>query len=150
MVIIIGVTCDGLFSYLISFFSNLDMPSLMSKSEALYNSSVNVIGIQMWPLFYHGLAATIIAAIGETLIFSFIYKRINNFFISTISSICIILVIHNLIIDYPSLRHEPDAWPLIIDNWIMTMIFMILYSSMVVGVMKVRKYVLKSNLRVTK
>lgn len=143
MVIAVGIICDGLFSYLISYFASLDMPAIMSKSELLYNNSVNAIGIQLWPLFYHGLVATIIAAISEALIFSFLYKKINNFFISTILSICIILVIHNLITDYSSLRHEPDAWRIIIDNWIINMSFMILYSFLVVIVMRVRKHILK-------
>lgn len=146
IVIAVGITCDGIFSYLISYFSKLDLPSVMSQSETIYNNSVSVIGLQMWPLFYHGLLASIIAAMSEALIFSFLYKRINNFFVSTISSICIILVIHNLITDYPSLRHEPDAWKIIIDNWIMNMSFMILYSFIVVIVMKTRKHYLKLKL----
>lgn len=150
IVVAVGIICDGLFSFLISYFSNMDMPLVMSKSELLYNNSVNVIGTQMWPLFYDGLVATIIAATSEALIFSFLYKKMNNFFISTISSICIILVMHNLITDYPALRHEPDAWRIIIDNWIMNMSFMVLYSLLVVIIMKMRKYILKTRLGVAK
>ena len=146
VIIVVGIACDGLFSYLISYFSSLGLPKLMSETEALNNSSVNIIGLQMWPLFYHGLVATIIAAVSETLIFSFIYKKINSFFISTNLSICIILVMHNLITDYSSLRHELDAWRIIIDNWLVNMSFVLFYTFIVVGVIKIRKYILKTNL----
>lgn len=140
LIIIFGIICDGVFSYLVSYFSNHPLPSVISPHELLNTNAVNVIGLQMWPLFYHGVMASAIAAIGEAIIFSFFYKKINNFFISTITSIMIILVIHNLITDYPTLRAEPDVWQIIVDNWIMNTFFMIMYTLIVVMFMEFRKF----------
>lgn len=139
LIIIFGIICDGIFSYGISYFAKLEIPAIMSKTELLNTTSINIIAVQMWPLFYHGVIASAAAAIGEALIFSFIYKKLNNFFISTIASIIITLVIHNLITDYPILRDEPDAWHIIINNLLMNTSFMMVYTLIIVIFMRIHE-----------
>lgn len=139
IIITFGIICDGLFSYGVNYFASLGLPTVMSKTELANSLAVNVVGIQMWPLYYHGVIATSVAALSEALIFSFVYKKIKSFFISTISSITIILVIHNLITDYPMLKHEPDVWHIIINNWLMNISFMTIYTLIIILGIKIRK-----------
>ena len=139
IIITFGLICDGLFSYGVNYLANLNLPAVMSKIELADTMAVNIVGVQMWPLYYHGVIASAIASLSEAFIFSFVYKKLQNFFVSTISSITIILVIHNLITDYPVLSHEPDVWQIIINNWFMNISFMTIYTLLIILVMKIHK-----------
>lgn len=135
-IIIFGIICDGLFSYGANYFANLDMPTIISKTELDNTMSVNLIGSKIWPLYYHGILATIIASLVEAIVFSFIYNKLFNFFTSTIISISIILVIHNLITDYFTLKHEPDVWQIIINNWVVNITILFTYGIIILGIIK--------------
>ena len=128
---IFGIMCDGFFSGVISKISTLSIPVTMSTPELLNTNSVNAFGSRMWSLFYHGAAAATIAAIIEILLFVFIFKKSRNFIISTVTSVAITLIFHNIINDYQMLKHEPDVWRIIIDNWIMNVIIIFIYACII-------------------
>ncbi|WP_367607661.1 VUT family protein [Legionella sp. W05-934-2] len=130
-IILCGIACDGLFSSTFYLLSSIDIPSVMSSSELIKTQSFNLLGAEMWRLFYHGLAAATVASIGEVLLFSLLYKKIKSFFASTALSVIFTLSCHNLITDYPMLKHEPDAWNLIIHNLTINISIMVLYAAIV-------------------
>lgn len=138
-IILFGITCDGLFSYIFHHLSTVDIPSVMSATELLKTNSFNVLGADIWKLFSHGLIAATVASIGEVLLFALIYQKVNNFFISTTLSVIITLLCHNLITDYPMLKHEPDAWNLIAHNLLINISIMIIYASIISLFLKLEK-----------
>jgi hypothetical protein len=139
LIAIFGIICDGIFSFTVSHISGLPLPSMMSKTELLSTTSVNTLGLQMWPLYYQGLIAATIAAIAEILIFSTIFKRLDNFVIATVASVVITLVFHNVINDYQMLKHEPDVWRLIINNWMVNITILFVYAVIIAGVRRTIK-----------
>ncbi|MCC2625258.1 MAG: hypothetical protein K0R14_1131 [Burkholderiales bacterium] len=140
-----GIICDGIFSFTVSHISGLPLPSTMSKTELLSTTSVNTLGLQMWPLYYQGVIAATIAAIAEILIFSTIFKRLDNFVIATVTSVVITLVFHNLINDYQMLKNEPDVWRLIINNWMVNITILFVYAVIIAGVRRTIKIWQSSN-----
>lgn len=128
--IIVGTTCDGLFSWATNSVTTLSLPN-MSHDQLLNSLAINQIGPQVWKLYYHGLVAAITAAIAEVIIFSFIFQKIKNFFISTIISVVITLLAHNTITDYPMLRSDPDAWRVIFNGLSINITIMALYAAVV-------------------
>lgn len=139
LIAIFGIICDGIFSFAVSHISGLPLPSTMSKTELLSTTSVNTLGLQMWPLYYQGLIAATIAAIAEILIFSTIFKRLDNFVIATVTSVMITLVFHNVINDYQMLKHEPDVWRLIINNWMVNITILFIYAVIIAGIRRTIK-----------
>jgi hypothetical protein len=137
LIIIIGILCDGLFSWTITHISQLDIPTVMSPNELTNTLAVNTIGSQMWTLYYHGVFAALAAAIAEILIFAALLKKWRNFFVSTTVSVVITLVAHNLINDYAMLKSEPDALQLIFHNLATNISIMIIYAAIVNLIMSV-------------
>jgi len=134
-----GIFCDGFFSFCVSHVSYLVIPSVMSATELLNTNSVDLIGKPMWQLYYQGVMAATFAAVFEILMFSLLFKRIKNFIVATVLSVVMTLVIHNLINDYQMLKHEPDVWKIIIDNWIVNVTILFVYAVIISGVMQTLK-----------
>ena len=130
IVAIIGIVCDGLFSFSTFFVTNLAMPVITGAQQA-NTFYINQLGPHVWELYYHGLAAATTAAIAEIVIFSFILKRSGNFFISTISSVIITLLAHNTVTDYPMLKSDPDAWKIIFNGLGMNISIMAIYAAII-------------------
>lgn len=128
--IIVGVLCDGFFSWSTNAVTKLDLPS-MSHDQLLNSLAINQVGPHVWKLYYHGVIAAITAAIAEVIIFSLIFRKLKNFFISTIVSVIITLLVHNTITDYPMLRSDPDAWKIIFNGISMNITIMTLYAAIV-------------------
>ena len=82
-VILFGILCDGVFSYSTSYVASLDIPSISSVNQITILNAVNHVSYQMWLLYYSGVFAAMIAAIGEVILFSFLFKKVNSFFVST-------------------------------------------------------------------
>jgi ribose/xylose/arabinose/galactoside ABC-type transport system permease subunit len=90
--------------------------------------------------------AAITAAILEVVIFSFIFRKSSNFFISTISSVVIILFAHNIITDYPLLKADPNAWKIIFNGLSMNISVMVIYAAIITAILTiVKKYNLNNN-----
>lgn len=128
-----GILCDGTFSYVTNLVTHFPIPHQMSVTELLNTQSINNIGGQMWKLYYYGAAASVVAAIAEILIFSALFNKSKNFLISTVTSVVITLVVHNLITDYQILYNEPDVWRLIIDNWMVNFSILFTYGVIIYG-----------------
>ncbi|MEN9390781.1 MAG: hypothetical protein RL017_78 [Pseudomonadota bacterium] len=144
LVIIIGVICDGLFSGLTYLITTLHMPQINSALQQINTNAINQLGPEFWQLYYHGVIAAITAAIIEVIIFSFIFKKSNNFFISTISSVIIILFAHNTITDYPLLKSDPHAWRIILNGLGMNISVMAIYAAIITIILGIlKKYNLK-------
>ena len=137
-IILFGTICDGLFSGVHYFVSTIDVPIIMSNTELIKTATINTLGSNMWSLFSHGLIASMVAAIAELLIFAYLYKKVNSFFISTVTSVIVTLVTHNVITDYPMLKHEPDFWLLIMHNLVINISIMIIYATIVSGFLMIR------------
>ena len=131
LIAVFGVICDGIFSGVISRISTLPIPVTMSNSGLLNTNAVNAIGLRMWPLFYHGAVAATIAAVAEILLFVLVFKKSKNFIVSTVASVAITLIFHNIINDYQMLKHEPDVWRIIIDNWVMNVTIVFIYACII-------------------
>lgn len=100
-----GIFCDGFFSFCVSHISYLAISSVMSATELINTNAVDLVGRPMWQLYYQGLIAATFAAIFEILMFSILFKKYKNFIVSTVISVIITLIIHNLINDYHMLKH---------------------------------------------
>lgn len=131
IIILCGVICDGIFSYLVSNFSTWAIPHNMSAHELANTLAINQIGPQMWQLFYRGALASFLSTSIEVLIFAFLFTKSNNFFISTIFGVSITLLTHNLVTDYPMLKKEPDVWEIIFHNLSINICIVIIYASIV-------------------
>lgn len=138
-IIIMGIVCDGLFSFCIRYITTLSMPNIMSNAQMINTNAINVIGAQVWGLYLHGLIATIVANIFEVLIFAFIFKKINNFFISTIISVAITLTFHNTITDYPILINQnKDAIKIILNGLFINISILTIYAGLISSLLWVR------------
>ncbi len=146
-VIFTGIVCSGVFSFAWHFISTVNIPKVMTSTELVKANAINIIGIDMWKLFCHGLLASTIASIAELLIFSALYTKIKNFFISTIISIIVTLTFHNTIIDYQMLKNEPDVWLLIIHSLSINITIMIIYALTVSIFLKIKSKLLITRLR---
>lgn len=62
-------------------------------------------------------------------IFAGIFKRIKNFFISTICSVFLILFVHNTITDYPMMQNQSDAWSIIFHGLLVNMTILAVYAA---------------------
>lgn len=134
IIALFGIFCDGIFSFTTSYISASAIPPVMSPTELANATAVNIFGINMWAFYYHGVIAAIVAAIAEILIFATLFKRMKNFLVSTLTSVIVTLVVHNLINDYQMLKHEPDVWSLIINNWLVNITVIFVYTLIVTGI----------------
>lgn len=130
-IIIIGAVCDGIFSFAVDSITSLRIPNNISGLQALNTQYINHLGPQVWSLYYHGVIASVVTAIVEVFIFSFVLKKSKNFFIATITGVIITLLIHNTITDYPLLRLDPDAWKIIFNGIFVNVSIMVIYASIV-------------------
>lgn len=138
-IIIIGVVCDGLFSGMTNLVTTLQMPHINSLIQQANTNAVNQLGSQFWQLYYHGVIAALTAAILEVLIFSFIFRKSRNFFISTIASVIIVLLAHNTIADYPLLKSDPNALTIIFNGIGMNVSVMAIYAALISVVLLIVK-----------
>ena len=145
LAVIFGVICDGIFSGVCYFFSTINVPIGVNEKDLMSTIAFNALGHGMWRLWYHGLIATIIAKIAELFIFSYLYRKINSFFISTVTSVVITLVAHNLINDYYMLRNEQYHWSIIFTNLTLNIVTMVIYACIVSMVLKLRIHKLSYN-----
>lgn len=125
-IIIVGIVCDGFFSYSIYYASLLQLPHFMTASELKNASYVNYMGHPIWKLYYSGVIGTIITSVVEVLIFNKLYKKMQNFFTSTILSIIVVIVVHNPIAALP-IWNEPDYWRVVTNGLIVDISFLIAY-----------------------
>lgn len=139
IIIVAGIICDGIFSFVVSRISNFALPSNLSGQALANTLAINQVGGQMWLLFIHGCIAALVVAIIEIIIFAALLKRLNNFFISTLISVVVTLVSHNLITDYPMLRQQSDAWGLIFHSLSINITIMFIYTTIVSLVLKIFK-----------
>lgn len=139
-VIIFGLICDCIFSISIYQIANFSIPQNMTSSELLLTQAANMIGIKMWQLFYQGLIASFIAAILEVIIFTKLYKFLKSFILSTITSVFITLLCHNIINDYNMLSQEDDVWTLIIDNLAINISIVVIYVLLMSALMKMKPW----------
>ena len=146
-IVLTGILCDGMFSCAWHFVSTIDVPQVMTTTELIKTTAINIIGTDVWRLFYHGLLASTIAAIAELLIFSALYTKIKSFFISTIISVIITLAFHNIITEYQMIKNEPDAWFLIIHSLSINITIMIIYALTVSIFLKIKSKLLITRLR---
>lgn len=129
VIILAGIICDGLFSFSVSYVAALPLPPAMSSAQITNTGAINVVGNQIWNLYLHGILATIAANVAEVLIFTSLFKKIKNFFVSTILSVFIILIFHNTITDYPMLKNQPDAWNTIFNGLFINMSILAMYAA---------------------
>ena len=133
-----GQFCTLIYTYHVT---KLQMPVITSSVQQLNTNYINQLGPQIWRLYYHGVFAAIIAAIAEVIIFGFIFKKSSNFFISTVTSVIIILLVHNTITDYPLLKSDPNAWKIIFNGVSMNVSVMMIYAAIISIIL----YILKRN-----
>lgn len=141
-IILFGIVCDGLFSYIMYFTSTISTPPFLSNMILMNTLAVNTIGANMWSLFYHGLLAASIAAVAELLIFSILYKKIHSFFVSTVTSVIVTLISHNLFNDYFMLKDNPEHWGLIIHNLTVNIIIMVIYATIISTILFIKAKIL--------
>ena len=136
---VIGILSDGVFSFIISFVSQLPIPSEMMALQLKNTYAVNQFGSQVWSLFVHGMFATILSNVAEILIFERIFRKIKSFFVSSISSVLLILLCHNVINDYPMLREQASHWQIIFDGILVNISVMVVYALIFSFIIQFRK-----------
>lgn len=130
IIILLGIFCDGLFSFLTFYMTTLQLPT-MEINQQINSSYINHLGSQVWSLYCHGLLATIFASIAEVIMFNLIFKKSSSFFISTLISVIITLVAHNTITNYPMLKGDPEAWRIIFNGLSINISIMTIYAIVV-------------------
>lgn len=145
IIIIVGTLCDGLYSYIPHFMEQLSTPIGMSSVEISNNNAINQVGPHIFMLFVHGSIASIVAAVFELMIFTYFIERINSFTISTMISITVVLLFHNLITDNMMLYNAPDKWSIIFVNLGLNISIMFFYSivvSMILSINRRHKFII--------
>lgn len=126
--VILGMLCDGLSSYFITTTENM-----FSNAEKILPFTY------MWAFFYHGVVGSLIANIGELLIFSYLLKKLNSFLISTTLSSAVIIFIHNVITDYSVMKHDPEGVSIFLNNLLSEICIVFIYTATLVLVAKIIK-----------
>lgn len=126
--VILGMICDGLSSYFIT------------TTENVFSNENKILPFTyMWTFFYHGVVGSLIANIGELLIFSYLLKKLNSFFISTTLSSAIIIFIHNVITDYSVMKHDPEGISIFLNNFLSEIFIVFIYTATIVLIAKLAK-----------
>ena len=134
--VVFGMICDGLSSYFIT------------TSENMFSSPDKILPFTyMSTFFYHGVLGSLIANIGELLIFSYLLKKLNSFLISTTLSSTIIIFIHNVITDYSVMKHDPEGVSIFFNNFLSEIFIVFIYTAAIVLIAKIikLKYLLVKN-----
>ncbi len=133
IVIITATLCDGIFSYVIYFASQTIIPNFTANDiEDLHNTlAINHIAVQLPKLWHNGIIASLVTAIVEVIIFTTLLKKIKNFAVSTIFSVSIILITHNIILDHQMLKSFDDQWEKIFTGLFLNMILVVIYALLV-------------------
>lgn len=130
-VVLMGTFCDGLYSFLTFLMSNLPVPHITKPGELNFINATNLISSKMWVLYYKSVFASIITTFAEVVLFTFILKKIKNINFSIILSVTTVIVVHNLILNYPMLKHYGDAAHMIICGATIEILFLIFYTYIV-------------------
>ncbi len=128
-IVIIGALCDGIYSNCVNLLHYFPIPNSMSQNELVYTNLINALGVRTWSLFYHGVIASFVAMLGEIYLFSKLFARFNKFLPSTFISITSVLLMHNIISDYPLLMNEPDGLRIVANGTIINLIILLIYIS---------------------
>lgn len=133
MVIIAATLCDGIFSYLIYFAGQMKIPNFTAHDVGDLNNTlaINHIAEQLPKLWHNGIIASLVTAIIEVIIFTTLLKKIKNFAISTICSVSIVLITHNILLDHQMLKSFDDQWEKIFTGFFLNMILVIIYALLV-------------------
>lgn len=135
-VVLIATFCDGIFSLLIHVVTNLAMPTVLSQTQLNYANAVNLLAPKMWALYYHGIIGSLTAIFGEIYLFSVLFRRIKSFLLSTLISVSTLLMVHNVLTDYPVLRGDADAWHIVANNIMFNISFLFIYLTLIYLVAK--------------
>jgi uncharacterized PurR-regulated membrane protein YhhQ (DUF165 family) len=113
IMIIIFHFCDFLFSYALFLVNLMPTPNTFDNLQA-FNTVITPIP----RLFWAGILGAISAGIIEVVIFSFLLRKIRNFFFSTYIATSIVIIGHGVPTDYFAFSTAfPDqAWSLVIAN----------------------------------
>lgn len=125
--ILFGIICEGVFTFLIYYVSFFKIPINISNHSLMLTNAINLLGSEIWRLFYQSLFASIVSLLLEIYIFSYLYKKISNFVISTLISIFITILCHNLVNDYEMFQNEVNIWKLIFNTLIINMVIISIY-----------------------
>ncbi|GGF91288.1 MULTISPECIES: VUT family protein [Cysteiniphilum] len=130
-IVLFGVLLDAASSGMIASTSFLPIPSNLSSSDLIHTTSIHNISLGVWSLFWHGLLGSIVAYLGELLLFNALYQKIfkKNFWLSSIASICTTMAIHNAICDYQMFADSVNRWHLIISNYSVNLVVIIIYTT---------------------
>lgn len=128
-IIIMGTICEGFFAFSVSYATTLPTPTLMTKIQSLNTSAINIYGGNIWYQFKQGLLAEIFINIFQIIIFSTLVKKINNFFISTMVSVFIILIFYTIVNYYIQVTQN-YSWSTSFRGIIIIMTFLALYTSL--------------------
>ena len=126
-IILFGAGCDGFFSYITKFLSYFAIPHAMKPTELQLVQAIDLLGPYMWLLFYRGVIASIVTTIAEVTFFTILFKRIKNINLSIICSVTTVLLVHNLVLNYPLRRREAGGAAMVIHGLIFEIIFLVLY-----------------------
>lgn len=140
VIVLFGVLLDGFSSGMIASTHFIDIPQTLTGTDLIYTQSIHNISQEVWALFWHGLLGSIIAYLGELLLFNALYTKIfrQSFWLSSIASICTTMAIHNAISDYQMFAGSPDRWRLIISNYSVNLSVVILYTT-IIAIIRFRK-----------
>lgn len=136
-IILFGNVCTGFFSFSIYYISFYKIPINSSNNSLMLINAVNLLGSEIWCLFYQSLFASIVSVLVEVFIFAYLYKKISNFAISTLISIFITIFCHNIINDYDMFQNEVDIWKLIFNTLFINMFIISIYVFITYFIFKV-------------
>lgn len=142
IIIIVGILCDGFFSFGVYYVSLINIPTSMTNTELKNADFVNYLGYPIWKLYYSGVLGSIITSITEIFLFNKLYRKMQNFFSSTIISVIVVLIIHNPIAAFP-IWSEPDYWQVVTNGLIIDISFMIIY--VLIGFIATKFYLLQQS-----
>ena len=96
IVALIGILCDGFFSFGSGSIIRLPIPYSMTPSELKNTLSINLIGNYMWSFYMKGIIVSIVTSILSLEIFIFLNKIKVGLFINMLISTFFATIIHHM------------------------------------------------------
>lgn len=125
--------CDFLFTYLLYGINQLPAPGIFQNLAAY-----NLIIAPLPRFFWAGILGSLIAGIVEVIVYSFLQKRIKNFFVSSFLATIFILCAHDLPTNYIGLKKQfpLDYQHLMFVNFAMDVFSLLIFTSVIALILK--------------
>ena len=131
LMLIVGIVCDGFFSYGINFIANLPHSGSYNQFEQQNNILLQLLADRVVRLYNHEVFAAIISYSVELFLFNYLSKYISSFSLASFIAIFLIKSIHTILVVSGTLHGQSDVMQLIAGNILANTFFSIVYIGLI-------------------